>query len=71
MGWLSYYNLLKKYEGDISRATAAELKSAASANPNNPADALLLAEEKYKIEMAGLRKNDLKNFSIIKPKGES
>lgn len=66
MGWISYYNLLSKYDGDIARATTEELKSAAKSNSNDPHSALDLAEKKYREEKENFNKSDLKNFKIIK-----
>jgi hypothetical protein len=47
MGWFTYYKLLKKYGGNIDNASSEELEYAAKCNPNNPPDALKLAQEKY------------------------
>lgn len=47
MGWINYYRLLEKYDGDLSKATKKELDSAATANPNNPIDAKRIAQEKF------------------------
>ena len=48
MGWINYYNLLEKYNGDLSKATTQELGYAAYCNPNNPVDARNLAEKKWR-----------------------
>ena len=48
MGWFDYYNLFEKYDGDINAATKAERQWAIDSNPDNPRDALTLAEHKYK-----------------------
>lgn len=47
MGWYNYYNLLEKYNGDLSKATKQEMTFAARCNPDNPRDARRLAEEKW------------------------
>lgn len=47
MGWVNYYHLLEKYDGDISRATPRELAFAARCNPDNPPDALAFAQKKW------------------------
>jgi hypothetical protein len=47
MGWLTYYNLLVKYNGDLSKATAEEMDFAWRDNPNDPSTARQLAEIKY------------------------
>jgi hypothetical protein len=50
MGWLTFYKLLRKYDGDINRASPRELKCADRANPNNPFAALRMAKEKFEAE---------------------
>jgi hypothetical protein len=48
MGWYNYFNLLEKYNGDLSKATKKEMDYAAYCNPDNPFDARALAEKKWK-----------------------
>jgi|Deesub1362B_J571_1020462.scaffolds.fasta_scaffold01301_5 hypothetical protein len=48
MGWLDYYRLLEKYNGDLSKATEEELEAAARANPNDPATARRMAKEEWR-----------------------
>ncbi|GEM_PF-1600531 len=62
MGWLDYYRLLEKYDGDLSKATPEELEAAARANPNDPATALQIAMEKYE---AGKKEKMLKEYGIV------
>ena len=50
MGWYTYYKLLEKYDGDLSRATAYEMEEAAKSNPNTPPRALEIAREKWNQE---------------------
>jgi len=50
MSWWDYYRLLKKYNGDLSKAKPEELEEAAKANPNDPSTALWIAMQKYKAE---------------------
>ncbi len=50
MGWFNYYTLLKKYDGDLSKASKRELDFAEHCNPENPYDARALAEKKWKVE---------------------
>ncbi len=50
MGWYDYYTLLKKYGGDLSKATKEEIEYAARCNPNDPPTARYIAEERYKKE---------------------
>lgn len=45
-----YYNLLVKYEGDLSKAHTMELVQASKSNPNDPVTARRIAEQKYKEE---------------------
>lgn len=52
MGWIDYYNLLEKYNGDFSKATKDEKESAARGNPNDPISALDLARKKFKEKSA-------------------
>lgn len=47
MGWLDYYWLIEKYDGDLSAATREELEAAARANPNDPESARGIAQEAY------------------------
>lgn len=47
MGWFTYYSLLEKYSGDFNKATQEEKDYAARSNPNNPHDALVLAQKKW------------------------
>lgn len=53
MGWYTYYKLLKKYEGDLSKATEDEMKDAWLSNPNTPPKALEIARGKYEAEKRG------------------
>lgn len=43
MGWLDWYNLIKKYDGILTQASINELEKCVKANPNNPIDSLRLA----------------------------
>lgn len=53
MGWIDYYNLLEKYNGDFeSKATQKEKEFAARVNPNDPISALELARKKFKEKSA-------------------
>ena len=54
MSWLDYYELLKKYDGDLSRATREEMAFAAKCNPNDPPTARAIAEKFWKEESATL-----------------
>lgn len=56
MGWFQYYRLLEQYNGDLKKATKEELDRAAKGNPNNPTDARLLAELKWREEQEKLRR---------------
>ncbi len=47
MSWRDYYRLLEKYNGNLSKATKAEMKEAARGNPNDPVSARQLAEKKW------------------------
>jgi hypothetical protein len=47
MGWLDYYHLLEKYNGDLKQANTSELAQAAKHNPNDPFNARRLAEKKW------------------------
>ena len=47
MGWTQYYNLLEKYNGDLSKASKEEMQVAFSGNPNDPESARKLAERKW------------------------
>lgn len=47
MGWYTYYKLLEKYNGDLSKATPEEMDGAAKSNPNTPPRALEIAREKF------------------------
>ena len=49
MSWLDYYELLKKYGGDLSRATKEEMEFAAKCNPNDPPTARRIAERAFSI----------------------
>jgi len=53
MSWTEYYHLLKKYEGNLKRATKKELKNAKQGNPNDPIGAHILAQKKYYKEKYG------------------
>ena len=46
MGWYDYYRLLKDYDGDINKVPKADIVWAARMNPNNPRDALKLAQKR-------------------------
>lgn len=48
MSWLTYYKLLEKYDGDLSKATLRELDVARRANPNTPDAARELAVKKWR-----------------------
>lgn len=62
MGWFNYYKLLEKYNGDLTKASKAEMQSAADWNPNNAPDARKLAEEKWKEnELSRKEKHGQKN----------
>ncbi len=50
MGWYTYFRLLEKYNGDLTKATNDEMKDAYLSNPNNPPRALEIAREKFKQE---------------------
>jgi len=50
MGWYTYFKLLEKYHGDLTKATREERKNAALSNPNNPRSALALARKQWKAE---------------------
>ena len=56
MGWFDYYTLLEKYDGDLRKATSAELSWAAKGNPNDPARARELAENKWRENNPGMWK---------------
>jgi len=47
MGWYTYYKLLEKYNGDLTKATKEEMDNAYKSNPNTPSRAREIAEEKY------------------------
>jgi hypothetical protein len=47
MGWLDYYHLLEKYNGDLKKAKTSELTQAAKNNPLDPVSARQLAEKKW------------------------
>lgn len=47
MGWMDYYRLLEKYNGDLSKASRKEMAAAARANPNTPPAARSLARRKW------------------------
>lgn len=47
MGWYTYYKLLEKYSGDLTKATKDEIKDAVLSNPNTPDKALEIAKDKY------------------------
>lgn len=47
MGWIDYYRLLEKYDGDLDAARIDELREAAQANPNTPGAARLVAQSKW------------------------
>jgi hypothetical protein len=47
MGWIDYYRLYVKYNGDLSKATKSEMGEAARANPNDPPSARALAKKKW------------------------
>ena len=52
MGWYTYYRLLEKYNGDLSKASDYEKKDAYLSNPNTPPRALEIAREKYNQEQS-------------------
>jgi hypothetical protein len=52
MGWLDYYHLLEKYNGDLKKASTKELSQAAKNNPNDPFNARRLAEKKWQEKKA-------------------
>lgn len=47
MGWIDYYRLMERYNGDLTNATMQELDAAKRANPNDWRSAWQLAREKY------------------------
>ena len=47
MGWFTYYKLLKKYNGDLAKASKEEMDNAYKSNPNTPSAAMELAKRKY------------------------
>ena len=47
MGWLDYYNLLIKYDGDMTQATHAEIVNVIIKNNYNPDEAMKQAREAY------------------------
>ena len=47
MGWKTYYKLLEKHNGDLSKATDKEMKFARKDNPNDPSSARAFAEERW------------------------
>jgi len=47
MGWIDYYKILKKTEGDLTKADPKEMIAASRANPNTPTDALNVARLEY------------------------
>ncbi len=53
MGWIQYFNLLEKYNGDFSKATKEEMGWAEKGNPNDPVSALRLATEKFEKKKVG------------------
>lgn len=58
MGWYTYYKLLKKYDGDLSKATEDEMKDAWLSNPNTPPKALEIAREKFEAEKQEVNNGD-------------
>lgn len=50
MGWYDFYNLLKKYSGDLDKATKEELSFCWRANPDDPLKAREIAEKKWREE---------------------
>lgn len=48
MGWMDYYRLLEKYDGNFKKASRQEKREAARANPNDPFSARMLATQKYR-----------------------
>jgi hypothetical protein len=50
MGWMDYYRLFELYDGDIRKASKAELNQAARYNPNDPATALRIAKRQWDME---------------------
>jgi len=50
MGWLDYYRLLERHNGNLNNITKGEFDAAAKANPNDPDSAMKLAKEKYQEE---------------------
>jgi hypothetical protein len=47
MEWIDYYSILKKYDGDFSRASHSEVVDLLIRNPHNPDDALKIARRIY------------------------
>lgn len=52
MGWFDYYKLLEKYNGNLKKATKAEMEHAFIGNPNDPFTARELAEKKWREEQS-------------------
>ncbi|MHA1329593.1 MAG: hypothetical protein ACTSR2_00815 [Candidatus Hodarchaeales archaeon] len=50
MGWFTFYRLLEKYNGDLSKASKEELEFASRCNPNTPYEAKELAERIWREE---------------------
>jgi len=64
MGWLTYYHLLEKYNGELSKATKEEMDFAYRDNPNTSPEARALAEKKW--EENNLRKASKVNKAMSK-----
>jgi hypothetical protein len=53
MGWYDYFTLLERHNGDLSKASVAELAWAARGNPNTPVAARAGAEEAWADRLRG------------------
>ena len=62
---MQYYELLKYYKGDLSKATKSEKSWAARGNPNDPQSALRLARKKYKEEQNKGKINITKYMNLL------
>jgi len=58
MSWLDYYELLERYDGDLSHATQEEMSFAAKCNPNDPPTARAIAEKAWQSEIRRRRAKD-------------
>lgn len=56
MSWYDYYKLLKKYAGDLSKATQDEILEVLIKNNFDPNEAMKLAREFYNEEQAKQRR---------------